>query len=124
MLDRVLNKIGKPGVTVSCDLTAEARNLARPRRPSVRPSSTPTRTCSLPAIAVDLLRAQARRRERFFGGRELRSASSMTELSLEQQLCIPARQRAQLSPPPASSFDSKRSHRPVVTGPDSAQRDL
>jgi hypothetical protein len=44
----------------------------------------------------------------FFGGRELRSASSMTELSLEQQLCIPARQRAQLSPPPASSFDSKK----------------
>ena len=52
----------------------------------------------------------------FFGGRELRSASSMTELSLEHQLCIPARQRAQLSPPPASSFDFKRPYRPVVTG--------
>jgi hypothetical protein len=44
----------------------------------------------------------------FFGGRELRSASSMTKLTLEQQLCIPVRQRAQLSPPPVSSFGSKR----------------
>jgi hypothetical protein len=92
--------------------TMKSRSLARLRRPSVGPS----------AIALDLLQAQARRRERFFGGRELRSASSTTELSLEQQPCIPARQRVQLSPPPASSFDSKRSHRPADPSPDSAQR--
>jgi hypothetical protein len=41
----------------------------------------------------------------------------MTELTLEQQLCVPARQGAQLSPPPASSFASKRRHRPAVTVP-------
>jgi hypothetical protein len=69
-------------------------------------------------IAADLLSERS-----FFGGPELRSDSSMTELTLDQRLCNPVRQRAQLSPPPASSFDSKRSPGPVVTGPDSAQRD-
>jgi hypothetical protein len=55
-------------------------------------------------IAEDLLRAHARSEKRFFGGQELRSDSSMTELTLDPQLCDPVRQRAQLSPPPASSF--------------------
>ena len=69
-------------------------------------------------IAADLLSERS-----FFGGPELRSDSSMTELTLDQRLCNPVRQRAQLSPPPASSFASKRRHRRVVTGLDSAQRD-
>jgi type IV secretory pathway VirB3-like protein len=55
-------------------------------------------------IAEELLRAQARSERRFFGGQELRSDSSMTELTLDQQLCDPVRQRAQLSPPPTLSF--------------------
>jgi hypothetical protein len=74
-------------------------------------------------IAEDLLRAQACSERSFFGGQELRSDSSTTELTLDRQLCDPVRQRAQLSPPPASSFASKRRHRRVVTGLDSAQRD-
>jgi hypothetical protein len=77
----------------------------------------------LSMAARSLKSVQPSERDSFCGGRELRSASSMTELSLESN-SVPARQRAQLSPPPASSFDSKRSHRPVVTGPDSAQGDL
>jgi len=39
---------------------------------------------------------------------ELRSGWYMTELTLDWQLSSPARQRAQLSPPPVSSFGSAR----------------
>jgi len=42
----------------------------------------------------------------FSGGPELRSGWYMTELTLDWQLSSPVRQRAQLSPPPVSSFGS------------------
>jgi hypothetical protein len=56
------------------------------------------------AITEDPLRAQARSKRSFFGGWELKSDSSTSELTLDRQLCDPVRQRAQLSPPPALSF--------------------
>src|SRR5258706_6274582 len=42
----------------------------------------------------------------FSGGPEVRSGWYMTELTLDWQLSSPVRQRAQLSPPPVSSFGS------------------
>ena len=44
----------------------------------------------------------------FSGGPELRSGWYMTELTLDWQFSSPVRQRAQLSPPPVSSFGSAR----------------
>ena len=64
-----------------------------------------------------------RKRQQLCGGRELGSASYLTELTLNWRLCIPVRQRAQLSPPPVSSLGSKRRDRPTVTGPGLPQRD-
>src|SRR6266850_1149200 len=63
------------------------------------------------AINEALMSLRRRRAEvprGFSGGPELRSGWYMTELTLDWQLSSPVRQRAQLSPPPVSSFGFAR----------------
>ena len=57
--------------------------LAELGRPSVRPSRTPTRRCPLPAISEVCYGHKRAREAVFYGGRELRSASYIPDLTLD-----------------------------------------